>query len=463
MANGNTRFALAGRALGAMGVMVACLSGCSPQDGGATGSTSGSAPRGPTWWTDVKPIVDVRCNSCHRAGGIAPFALDDPAFAALIKDSIRDEVVSRRMPPWPPEDTCNTYKHSRALTAVELDTLVRWVDAGAPEGDRNQEGPPSNATTGGLSRVDLTLEMETAYTPMVTPDEYRCFLLPWPEQEQTFLTGFRAVPGDATMVHHVIAFLVPPAMVEQARAKEAEDPLPGYACFGGPGLTMTGSGGQGTRAAWLGAWVPGTNGQDYPAGTGLRVPPGSLVVLQMHYNTRAAVPAPDLTRLELRTDPVVDKEAAVLLFTDPRWVNLGTMTIPAGEPEVEHAFSLDPSSYVPRITGGLLPEGAVRVYAMGLHMHELGKRTSLSVLRADGTQDCLLSIPDWDFHWQGSYPLQDTVVVQPGDQLEIRCAWDNSAAHQPMVGDVQRVPADVSWGEGTADEMCLGTLYVTQP
>jgi len=69
--------------------------------------------------------------------------------------------------------------------------------------------------------------------------------------------------------------------------------------------------------------------------------------------------------------------------------------------------------------------------------------------RAGGGEACLLDIPRWDFHWQGSYGLVEPVVFNPGDQLRLSCTWDNATM------------SDVTWGEGTTDEMCLGSFYYT--
>jgi hypothetical protein len=91
------------------------------------------------------------------------------------------------------------------------------------------------------------------------------------------------------------------------------------------------------------------------------------------------------------------------------------------------------------------------------HMHELGKVGQTRLTRANGDEECLLHIPDWDFHWQGMYEFQQPVVVHPGDTVHIRCEWDNSLANQrPGVE-----PQYVEWGDRTGDEMCLAGFYVT--
>jgi hypothetical protein len=116
-----------------------------------------------------------------------------------------------------------------------------------------------------------------------------------------------------------------------------------------------------------------------------------------------------------------------------------------------HAFEFDATA----VTGG-----AFDVYSAGLHMHTLGTRATASIVRAGGARECLLQIDDWNFHWQGNYGLRQPVRFNPGDKLRVECHFDNSPTNQPLVGGQPRVPADVYWGEGTGDEMCLGIFYL---
>ena len=83
-------------------------------------------------------------------------------------------------------------------------------------------------------------------------------------------------------------------------------------------------------------------------------------------------------------------------------------------------------------------------------MHTHGTHATTSIIRANQTNECMLGIPRWDFHWQGSYEFSQPKVVNPGDQLSVECHWANGGA------------TDLNWGETTEDEMCLSSYYVTQ-
>jgi hypothetical protein len=405
-----------------------------------------SEPQTPavTWHRDVAPLVQERCGGCHVEGGIAPFPLQLHSQALERREEIREAVSSRRMPPWQPGPGCAEYQGDFSLSEEQISLITRWVDAGAPEGSLLEAHPNPPRPPAGLSRVDLELPMPIEYTPQQAPDDYRCFILDWPHEQTRFITGFNGMPGTPAEIHHLIAYLIRPGEAATVQALDDAEPGPGYTCFGGPGSTGT--------PAWLGAWAPGGIGQDYPESTGLEVEPGSKVVLQVHYNTSHVAPSPDRTTVQFKVDERVDTPAYVLLWLDPDWFFEKTMDIPAGQADVMHRFTYEPSALLEAVTRGEVPNGqSLMLHTAALHMHTLGTRARLEVLRQQGGTECLLDIPRWDFNWQNSYRLTAPREVRPGDQLAVECHWNNSAS-----GAV-----DTNWGEGTGDEMCLGILYMT--
>lgn len=408
------------------------LLGCSTPESGP----SDPIASGPTYFGEAKAILDEKCVSCHQAGGIGPQAFETYAQVLENASAIKSAVASGAMPPWIAADGCNDYQHDRSLSADDKETLLAFLDAGAAEGDRPAEAEDAEALPG-LSRVDRTMKMPVAYTPQGSPDDYRCFLLDWEGDEDEFVTGFRVAPGNASTVHHVIAYLVPPSQVGKYEALDAGEEGPGYTCFGGPG------GGVDQDTAFVGSWAPGSAGGDFPAGTGIRVQPGSKIALQVHYNTLSGEGA-DQTAIELKLDEKVEREAHWQFFTNLQWVLGAGMDIPAMTDDVQHDYALDPTPYV---SGGK----PITIYSVGLHMHTLGQSARLSIERsASQAEQCLLDIPQWDFHWQGSYDLVEPVSLSPGDKLGISCTWDNPTTKS------------IAWGEGTGDEMCLGLIYFTE-
>jgi mono/diheme cytochrome c family protein len=420
--------------LSPVALTAALSAGCGSASDGTPATSGPVTTADTTYYEDVKPLFDAKCATCHVEGGVAPFTIDTYAAAKPYAESIKYYVSERLMPPWPAADGCTDYVADRSLTDAQIATITKWVDEGAAEGDPAKEGAPLD--TGpevALSRVDRTIELAAPYTPQIEPDDYRCFLVDWPEADTTYVTGFRANPGNLAVVHHVIAFLAEPGDVADAQALDDAEEGPGYTCYGGPGF----------NANWLGAWAPGGNGTDFPAGTGLKVLPGSKVVVQIHYNTLVAGPQPDRTSMDFRVDASVEKEAWVQPWANPSWLQGDNMSIPAATEDVSHSWAYDPT----KVVGD---GGPLLVYSGSLHMHQLGTAAKLDVVRKAGDSQCLLDIPRWDFNWQGSYGFEAPMVVNPGDKLRLECHWDNTTT------------GDVAWGEGTNDEMCLGVFYATE-
>lgn len=429
-------------------LLVAALAGC--------GGSGGDAPA-VTYQRDVRPIVEAKCVTCHHEGGIAPFALTSYAGAAKQRRAIRAAVSDRIMPPWLAAKGCADYYGDRSLSDEQIATIVKWADLGGAEGDPADYRPPPATQALGLSRVDLHLPLAASYTPKLSPDEYRCFVLDWSPTTTKFVSGFRANPGTPAIVHHVIAFLIQPEDAAKAVAADDAEPGPGYTCFGDANIP-------GALPGLLGTWAPGSQGTDFWPGTGLKVRPGSKVVLQVHYNTLTTAPAPDLTSVDMKLDDTVAKEAVSVFWTDYfGWVVGKKMNIPANAPDTMHEFSADPTSFMSYLSNGAIPDNTpVKLYGTGFHMHTRGARGRIDIRHGDGSDECLLEIPRWDFHWQGSYGFMQPKVVKPGDQVHLECHWDNSPDHQPVVNGVPLVPHDLNWGEKTTDEMCLSGFYVTQ-
>ena len=98
----------------------------------------------PVFTKDVAPILQEKCQACHRPGYIAPMSLITFEETRPWAQSIKARVVSRQMPPWHIDKTVGIqhFKNDRSLTDDEIATLVRWVDGGMPKGDAKDMPPP---------------------------------------------------------------------------------------------------------------------------------------------------------------------------------------------------------------------------------------------------------------------------------------------------------------------------------
>lgn len=394
-------------------------------------------PRGDmpvTFNNQVVRILQARCQTCHRTGGIAPFPLLTYQDAFANRVNIALQTSQRKMPPWHVDSSCAAYEDDPSLSTQEIEMLSRWVSTGAPEGDpQDLPAPLTFPDTWQLGAPDQILTMPEPLTPDFTGgDVYRCFVLPTGLADNKYVSAVEVSPGVREMVHHVILFLDTGGA---ARQLDERDPGPGYTCFGGPGFEVS------ITAAGLGGWVPGNRPRRLPDGIGMSLPRGSSVVMQVHYSARSGVRRPDTSSVGLYfARGVVQKR---LLFAP---VINQAFTIPAGAADHEVTASIL-----------FLPFGA-HVLNITPHMHLLGRKMKVTATLPDARQVCLVEVPDWDFHWQGTYTYKTPVALPFGSRVDLTARYDNSTANPD---NPNNPPRDVRWGENTSDEMCIAFLGIT--
>ena len=394
-----------------------------------------------SYYKDIKPIMDASCVGCHAQGGIGPFELKNYAQVAGLAPAVEAAVTSGAMPPWLPKEGCREFKGERRLTQAQIDLIAQWVAEGLNEGDPSQD-PGVQPESLILEDPDLILKAAVPYTASAErPDDYRCLVLDHDFNRDTYLSAYQIVPDQRAIVHHVLFYLVPPTEVARLGRLEAEDSAPGYECFGGPRA--------GDLLGTVAGWVPGSVPTHYPPGSAYIIPAGSKVVMQVHYNLLAGDPVPDRTEIHMR---LLDEPPTELVKIVP--VPVPNLEIPADDPNSTHTATY------PNPFGKTL-----RIVGTAPHMHMLGTEIRARVNRAGGGRDCIVDIDEYDFNWQQFYEFDpsSTIDFNPGDTVSLECVYDNSPENQPVVNGEQIEPRDVSWGDGSLDEMCLLYLITTEP
>ncbi len=413
-----------------------------------------------TYAHDIKPLVDAYCVRCHGAGGVGPFELTTYEQVSAVGELVASTVQSRLMPPFLAAPAARPLRFDTSLSDAQIALFEKWVADGKLAGDDTAPAPAVELDVRQLSKTDLMITMPTAYTPTIVPDEYRCFVLDWPLEDLRFITGVNVRPGNLAVAHHAVPYLIDPDYVHLVDGADGLDGKPGYPCFGGATPPDTDS----FPTKIITGWAPGENGQDFPAGTGVRVKPGSRIVLQMHYSILDQGAQPDTTSVEFSIADEVAKNAGNLPWLNLQWVSEpDSMLIPAGAQNVIHEYVADPtlSPLLGEFVPGLDASEGIVLHSILPHLHKLGTAIWFEIDRVDGSTERIVEIGRWDFDWQGYYEFADPITMLPGDQLRIHCEWDNSANNQPITMGNRRTPTDVRWGEGTYDEMCAASIYVS--
>jgi hypothetical protein len=388
---------------------------------------------GPTFSNEVVRIFQNHCQSCHHPGDIAPFSLMTYGDAAPHADAIKYMTQTRQMPPWKATAGCGDFAEARVLGADEIDTVAKWVDNGAPQGNV-ADLPLQKDFDGGwaLGKPDLVLSYTESYKPPVTGDMYRCFPMPETLPADTYVSAIDIKPGDRETVHHVIAYL--DTTGGESQKLDEADEGPGYTSFGGPGFSVT------SLSATLGGWAPGARPVMLPDDVALLMPAQSRVVLQVHYHPHGIKTVPDHTEIGIY---YAKKKPNKIVRILPLFNN--TFTIPPNDPN--YRVTTTPFSAF----------FAVHLYLIAPHMHLLGRKMHVTATLPNGNEKCLINVDDWDFNWQGMYQYKDPIAIPVNTKLALEAYYDNSGSWR----NPNDPPKAVSWGEQTTDEMCIAFIGFT--
>ena len=442
--------------------------------GGAEGSASegGAVTTSVTFNKDIQPLLHTHCQGCHIAGGIAPMPLVTYGDAQTFAASIKSNTGSKKMPPWGAQatDSCKPrfgWKEDPSLTEAQIAMIASWVDGGAPEGspaDLEAGSPPMPVD---LANATDKLTPKVPYSLGGTADQFRCFVLD-PKLTQTmYLNGSHVVPGNATTVHHVLMFAVPGGVSAITQQLDASG---SYDCFGGAGITQT---------DLVAAWAPGGLPSEFPADVGIPLAAGTALVMQIHYHPHGgASAAPDATTFKMRLSATKPKFfiAPKLIGNESKAVANGTGLLPDPDDRggVEFRIPANAKSHTETMQFTLpqsLAAVSPRIYGLGAHMHLVGVKEQVTLTRAapdaqDPADECLLSVPAWDFNWQRRYDYATDLASLPqmrgGDTMTIACEYnntmDNAALATSILAQGMSKPGDVGLGESTLQEMCLSNV-----
>jgi mono/diheme cytochrome c family protein len=361
---------------------------------------------------DVAPLLADNCVTCHRTGGIGPFAMTDYTVIKGFAPMIREVIRTRRMPPWHADPHVGVYQGDRSLTVEQAQRIVQWIEAGAPRG----KGPDALADhrktwpEWGYGQPDLVLDVPAFDVPATGTIDYQRYTIKNPTGRDLWLRASDVLPGDRSVVHHVLVG------VDDPRLPVGERRLRGS--VGSAGL-----------------YVPGSGAFESPPETGVFVPKDASFTFQMHY-TSSGKAVHDKTRAGfyfLKEPPKYELKTALMIKT--------ALKIPANTKEYTDSASQ-------------VFQREVIAYAFFPHAHFRGRSSGFTANYADGREEVLLAVPKYDFNWQTTYFLTTPKALPAGTRIVHTTTYDNSRQN-PANPDANRV---VPFGEQTWDEMLYGTV-----
>jgi len=364
----------------------------------------------PDYATEVAPIIQKRCAECHRQGGVGPFAMDSYIMLLGWSPMIREVLLNKRMPPTQIDPFIGHSENARYVTKEELQTLVHWIDGGAPRGD-NSEDPleqvPVTSPGWVLGEPDYIVDAPEHEVPStgVLDYYYKTITLPFTEGKWVRAIQFR--PGDPSVLHHLMTFVTAPE----------ED-------FWGQERTELS-----VARRFIGGFSPGSlNVTSYPEGTGVFIPAGHSLAMQFHYVTNGQATS-DITQLGLYFSNETDLKELLTQAVSTRFELPPNV---ADYPQqAAHVFDQD-----------------VMLVAVRARMNQRGKRMKFSKLRSDSQRQDILSVPAYNYGWQPNYLLSDPVKLEAGESVLVSGAFDNSISNPSNPDPDKSVPFGLeSWEE----------------
>jgi hypothetical protein len=390
--------------------------------------SAAAADTAPTFTKDVAPIFQEKCQACHRPDSMAPMSLVSYADVRPWVRSIKTRVADRQMPPWQIDRSVGvqSFKNDRSLTADQIDTIVKWIDAGAPQGDPKdmpaaKQWPEDQgwnfAAQFGQKEPDLIIKSYDFTMPAVAQDAWDKRVTPSGITEPRWVRAIEIRPETVKgrrITHHAIAYL--------------DQQEPGGAPAGLPAPFME--------------WAVGKQGEMMRPGTGKLLLPGSKFRWDIHYSQAG--------------EEITSK------------VEMGIYFYPKGqEPKYRTTLSLVPAALgtmdirpntVSVVEGFTVLRQAARIESFQPHMHLRGKAMMVEALLPTGQKQVISLVSDFNFNWMTTYVYADNAapLLPKGTMLKVTAWHDNTPAKKSNPDPNQWV----GWGDRTVDEMAHAWINI---
>jgi mono/diheme cytochrome c family protein len=370
----------------------------------------------PTFSKDVAPILYDRCVGCHRPGEAGPMALRTYQEVRPWAKAIKNSTVTRTMPPWHADPSYKHFSNNRRLTDEQVQTIAKWADAGAPEGNaKDMPKMPDFAEGWVIGKPDFTIDNGADFKiPAEGVISYKYYTVDPGFKEDKWVQAVEVRPGQRAQVHHILVFVLEGGQRVTRAGEQFTDMLIGYA--------------------------PGVPSITFDNETGFLVKAGSKLRFQVHYTTNGK--------------EAVDRSVLGLKFRDtaPKYrAYSGSAT--------QFRFQIPPGADNHEVKASWTFRENVTLLDLTPHMHLRGKAFKYVLTYPDGRTENLLDVPKYDFNWQLSYIFAEPRIIPAGSRIDATAWYDNSANNKYNPDPTKAV----RWGDQTFEEMMIGFFNYKVP
>ena len=405
---------------------------------GDTSSLPQTNNKVPTFTKDIVPILQARCQDCHRPNAMAPMSLLTYEETRPWARSIKERVVKRQMPPWHLDKSVGvqSFKNDMSLTDEQIATVVKWVDSGAPQGDPKDMPPPKTFPRDDewqLQKVfnrppDMIIKSDDYTMPAVSQDQWWKPVVDLGVKEDLWVRAVEMRPGTSQgrkITHHALAHLIQDDPDSKDSAQDA--------AAGQGGVLME--------------WAVGKSYDMYRPETGKLIRPGAKVWWDIHYHA-VGEKITDHVELGVWLYPKGEKPKYRTYLTGFQATNFAAGSALDIEP---NSINVSQGFHVlkePAILGNFQP-----------HMHLRGKAMLLEAILPDGTTQTISYVDHFNFNWMTNYIYNDDAapVLPKGTVIHV-VAWHDNTTANPYNPDPNQW---VGWGDRTVDEMAHAWVNVT--
>jgi hypothetical protein len=392
---------------------------------------SSEVPDRPTFEKDILPILQQRCQDCHREGGvntagmIAPMALMTYQEVRPWAKAIAKVIESKEMPPWGATDaTLGHFSNERPMPDEERQTVLRWIKTGARRGNPADAPAPRRFDDHSgwmIGEPDLVVTMPEPYW---VPDDVQDLqprinfevteeILPEPR----WIQAVEAKP-DSEYVHHIVGSAIAPAW--------GDHPVERFSA---------------------GSIAAGEDPIIYPEGFGNLLRAGTQISLSMHYFKEVGPGTGfyDQSSVGFKFHP---KDAEIKYKVSRGGISAIGWEIPPRHPAWQVGSSRT------------FEENTV-LLSLHPHMHFRGKSMTYTAYYPDGTSEVLLDVPDFDYAWQTQYIYSSPKLIPKGTRIDVLAVYDNSEDRQAEHPEIN-IDRAVDFGAASTDEMMIPFMDYTE-